>query len=143
MNSNPQTAIFLPMVVLIGLTFVVLFVMGVLRTSGWASGKLQQNYYRYFSTQDGSEPDFLRGFSRNFTNLLEVPVLFYLGCVVAYVTDQVDHTLIRLAWAFVVGRFAHTAIHLTYNNIWHRAAVFIFSGFAVIIFWIVLILRLF
>ena len=142
-SSDPQAAIFAPVVALVGLTFLVLFVMGVLRTSGMATGRLSTEYYRYFWPTDGPEPAYLRGFTRNFINLLEVPVLFYVGCVIAYVTGQVDATLVRLGWFFVAGRVAHSAIHLTYNDTWHRAGAFIVSSLTAIVFWVILSIRLF
>lgn len=143
MSSDSQIAIFAPVAALVALTFLVLFVMGVIRTSGWTSGRLPTEYYRYFRPGEDPEPEYLRGFTRNFINLLEVPVLFYLGCVIAYVTHQVDVVLVRLAWVFVAGRVVHSAIHLTYNHPWHRAGAFLVSSLTAIAFWVILGLRLF
>ena len=142
MSGDPQAAIFLPMAALIALTFLVLFCLGILRMSGMVTGRLPTEHYRYFRSQDDPEPDYLRGFTRNFINLLEVPVLVYSGCIVAYVTGQVDDLLVRLAWLFVAGRAVHSAIHLTYNHFWHRAAAFFVSSSFALAFWAVLTWRL-
>ncbi len=142
-TTDPQVWIFAPVAAMVALTFLVLFGMGSLRMSGMLTGRLSTDYYRYLRPDEDPEPEVLRGFTRNFINLLEVPVLFYVGCVTAYVTAAVDGTLVDLAWVFVGGRVIHSAIHLTYNHPWHRAAAFLFSSAIVLAFWVILILRLF
>jgi hypothetical protein len=70
--------------------------------------------------------------NRVFMNLVEVPVLFYALVVIAYVTGQVGHALLALAWLYVGLRLAHSLIYLTYNNVIHRFAVFASSNVLVV-----------
>ncbi|MBU6492938.1 MAPEG family protein [Pandoraea sp.] len=56
----------------------------------------------------------------NYQNLFEAPVLFIAAALAAYVTHQADHWLLLMAWLYVALRYAHSAIHLTYNNVMHR-----------------------
>ncbi|MEE8076849.1 MAG: MAPEG family protein [Candidatus Binatia bacterium] len=46
-------------------------------------------------------------------NLFELPVLFYAGCIVAFVTGTVDTLLVGTAWLFVLTRYVHSYFHLT------------------------------
>ena len=63
----------------------------------------------------------------NFRNLFEAPVLFFaLGCALA-ITETVTPVQLALAWVYVVLRCAHSYIHLTYNRVLHRLAVFLAS----------------
>jgi hypothetical protein len=54
--------------------------------------------------------------SRNLVNLLEMPVLFYVACVILYVIGAVDAAGLALAWAYVACRALHSLIHLTYTT---------------------------
>jgi hypothetical protein len=106
--------ILIPVLALAGLTRLVLFALGILRIGGLATGRLPKTYYRLFSESDDQEPDVVRAVSRNYHNLLELPVLFYAGCLLAYSADLVSQPLITLAWVFVALRVVHTVIHVTY-----------------------------
>ena len=78
--------------------------------------------------------------SRNFVNLLEMPVLFYVACVVLYVIGAVDAAGLALAWAYVACRALHSLIHLTYNNVFHRLAAFAAGYVVLLVIWIRLVL---
>jgi hypothetical protein len=74
----------------------------------------------------------------NFRNLFELPVLFYLALVIAYLTVQVTAVTLGLAWAFVALRYVHSYIHCTYNKVMHRFQVYLFGGLVLWAFWAVL-----
>ena len=70
--------------------------------------------------------------SDNFTNLFELPVIFYALCIVLHVTGRVDIADIVLAWGFVALRVAHSVIHLSYNKVMHRFLVYAAGGFVLL-----------
>jgi hypothetical protein len=73
----------------------------------------------------------------NFRNLLEFPVLFYaLVAVALATTTQIPPWLVVSAWVFVALRVLHTLIHVTYNNVLHRLAVFAASFLLLFVMWI-------
>jgi hypothetical protein len=78
----------------------------------------------------------------NFRNLFELPVLFYVALIVAAQTAQVTASVLVLAWLFVVLRFAHSAIHCTYNRVYHRFYVYVAGGFVLFALWAVLAIGL-
>ena len=63
----------------------------------------------------------------NFRNLFETPVLFYAGMIVAYVAKLGSPALLALAWAYVLARVVHSAIHCTTNRVMHRFKAFLTS----------------
>lgn len=123
-----------PMVALAALTFAVLLLIPVARFRAAFRGQVKARDFRY-----GESPDVPGRVSlpnRNLMNLLELPVLFYLVCVAMYVTRTVDAWAVYGAWAYVALRGAHSVVHLTYNNVFHRLAVFAASNVVLIALWL-------
>ncbi len=73
--------------------------------------------------------------SENFENLFEIPTLFFIGAIVAYVLNVVDLTYVLLGSIFVALRYVHTIIHCSYNRIMHRFTVYALSTIVLWIFW--------
>ena len=80
--------------------------------------------------------------NRNYMNLFELPVLFYVGCLVAVVANAETSTLVALAWAYVAFRVVHRVIHVTYNHVLHRFYAFAASNAALIAIWALLAMNL-
>ena len=80
--------------------------------------------------------------NRNLMNLLELPVLFYVVCLAFYVTDAVDAAAMVLAWAYVALRAVHSAIHLSYNKVFHRLSAFAASNVVLVALWVRWVLAL-
>ena len=68
--------------------------------------------------------------SDNLKNLFEIPVLFYALALYLFVTNQVDALYLDAAWAFVVLRVAHSAIHCTINIVIVRFYIYAASTLA-------------
>jgi hypothetical protein len=117
-----QDLIMMPMGALAVLTFVVLFFAPVQRFR--VKGSMID------TPESASLP------SRNHASLLEMPVLFYVVCLMAYVTGQVNQNMLFLAWAYVILRVLHSAIQLTYNGGLHRLAIFALSNLVLIVMWV-------
>ncbi|MGA9795408.1 MAG: MAPEG family protein [Rhizomicrobium sp.] len=114
-----------PMGALAGLTFAVLLFVPALRMG------------RKPNVQDGADGDIPGALANpNFANLLEMPVLFYVICLMLFVTNRVDEMFVYLAWIYVVLRVLHSLIHLTYDNLRQRMALFALSNLVVIVMWV-------
>jgi hypothetical protein len=70
-------------------------------------------------------------------NLLELPMLFYVVCVVLYVTADGSRLGVLVAWAYVGLRIVHSLIHLTYNHVLHRLFAFTLSNVALVSLWVI------
>ena len=73
--------------------------------------------------------------SDNFSNLFELPVLFYLALVVACLLGLATDGFLAVAWTFVALRFAHSAIHCTYNRVMHRFIAYATGGVVLWAMW--------
>lgn len=126
-----------PMFALVVLTFVIGISTGVTR---FVSVNKRQVDRRYFKLLSGyAAPDYIVKLGRNFSNLLEVPVLFYALGIILLALGINDSIILGFAWAFVFLRIVHSFIHVTYNNPIHRFLAFLLSSCIVLIMWIQLI----
>jgi hypothetical protein len=125
-----DTAIVHPVFVLVAWTFIVL-----LRVAGMRlTSRLRFDDFKF--GESAAVPAQVAIPNRNYMNLLELPVLFYVACVLLYVADNAPPAAVVLAWAYVMLRIAHSLVHLTYNNVLHRSLVFALSNFVLIGLWV-------
>lgn len=80
--------------------------------------------------------------SDNLRNLFELPVLFYVLCLALVVTGQTTPSFVAGAWAYVLLRVAHSAIHLSYNRVMHRFLAYAASGLVLFALWALFAWRL-
>ena len=140
MADPSPTLILYPVFAMFLLVVVVFARMRSLRFAAVRKNEVSVRFYRAF--QDGTEPEPLRVVSRHFSNLFEVPVLFYVGVLMTYVTQQVNWGLIGCAWLYVVLRYAHSYIHLTSNDVVVRFTVYFASGVVLAIMWASLLVQM-
>jgi len=129
------TLIFWPMGALALLTFAVL-------------GQIPRRRFAAVFRKDVTPDDFRFGESdrvsghvaipnRAMMNLLEVPMLFYVICLMAYASGGVTVAMVVLAWSYVALRVIHTLVHMTYNRVMHRLIPFALSNAVLIAMWAV------
>ena len=135
-----MSAIFFPVAALVALTFAVLLIIPYARFRAAFRGEVKAKDFRYGESANVPGPVALP--NRNLMNLLELPLLFYVVCIALYVTRTVDGLAITLAWTYVGLRAAHSAVHLTYNNVFHRLAVFAASNVVLLVIWMRFVLAL-
>ena len=132
-----QATIFYPVLAMISLTALVWLYMFVLRVRYFTSNKkANPQKMPTRSKMSSGLPDEVSKVSDNFSNLLEIPVLFYMLCFLGFAFRLIDPAMYYAAWAFVVLRVAHTVIHCSYNNVMHRFIVYILASLMV---WFILI----
>ena len=128
-----------PVFALFALTIAVALRLGYLRYTAVAQRLVDP---AFFQAYEGDEPARLRIASRHLVNLLELPVLFYVGCLLAFITQQTGAAVITLAWVYVGLRLVHTFIHLGPNVVLWRFRVFIISVVVLVALWATLFLGL-
>ena len=97
-----------------------------------------------FQLYDGEFPDKLRSARYQFQNMFEIPILFYLLCILHINFDNYNQVDITLAWGFVIFRLLHFFIRLQNQrdlNIRPRTYTFILSLVCLTIGWIKLIIN--
>jgi hypothetical protein len=140
MDDPSPNAILYPVFAMFLLVAIVLLRMRRLRFAAVRSGEVSIKYYR--SYQEGDEPEALRVVSRHFVNLFEMPVLFYVGVIMVYITHNVSTWLVTLAWLYVALRYVHSYVHLGSNDVRVRVTVYFASAFVLFLLWANLFVRL-
>lgn len=135
-----QVAIFWPVIALVTLTFAVGGLTLNARLRAAFAKKVGPKDFRY-GESDRVPPD-VALFNRNYMNLLELPVLFYVVCIALYVTKHVSIFEVTLAWLFVATRVIHSGIHLSSNNVFHRMLAFNAGSFVLILLWVLFALAI-
>lgn len=136
----PDTALLFPAFVLILTTFLTALALGISRFVSVRRGDVEGRYYRLFEGPNSALYE--RKFARHFSNLLEMPVLFYV-LVVLLMLFRIEHqSLMLLAWIFVILRLIHTIIHISYNHPIHRFLLFFCSNIVLLAMWFYFIYRI-
>ena len=132
--------ILIPCLTLIALTLFIVFRMGILRHRAIRRGDIHPGFFSLYRGYE--EPETLAAYSRHVTNLYEAPVLFYVVCVIAFVTEQNSSVLLALAWAYVGLRFIHSYVHLTSNVVLLRFRLFATSLVVLGVMWAMVLTHL-
>jgi len=129
-----------PILPIVFLNFIVVFHMRY--TIGKAIKKRDVEY-RFFRAYEGSAPEYLLISRHHYKNFFEIPILFYLLCIVLYSINDVSTIDLWIAWLFVIFKFGHSYIRMTSNYVPYRA----YSFYGCVIFllcgWINLTIKIF
>lgn len=120
-------------------TFAVLLLVPFQRFRASFQGTVKAEDFKY--GESANVPGAVSIPNRAMMNLLELPVLFYVACLMFFVTSRVDPIVLEVAWAYVGFRIAQTLIHITYNNVFHRLTVFGIGNFVLVTLWGMFFLR--
>jgi hypothetical protein len=126
---------------LAALTFIVLSFVPFHRFRAAFAGQVTSADFRYGESDRVPGPVSIP--NRNYMNLLELPMLFYIVAILFFVTSQVDIPALVIAWLYVVLRALHSLVHLTYNNVMHRLAMFASSNFVLLALWVWFFVKMF
>lgn len=126
--------IFAPMGALALLTFVVQVLIPARRVPAALKGRVARDDFKF--GESAAVPGDVAIPNRNYMNLLEAPVLFYVVCLMYFVSGQVTGAVLAVAWAYVALRAVHSLIHVSYNHIMHRLTAFALSNFVLVALWV-------
>jgi hypothetical protein len=128
-----------PMLGQVLLTFVLILWTGRVRTREIRAKRVR---IRDIALAGDAWPDDVKKISNNMHNQYETPILFYVLCGVAIYVGATGILMTLLAWAYVVSRLVHTAIHVTSNNVPRRFFAYTAGLAVLILMWIVVVARL-
>ncbi len=118
MSSNH---IFWPVLAQVLLTLVMFIVLGARKAKAIKAGKVNREQA---ALDNRVWPEYVVKVSNNIANQFEVPILFYILCVVLYSINAVGTVAIVLAWLFVASRYAHAWVHVGSNYVPVRMRLF-------------------
>jgi hypothetical protein len=136
-----QDLIFLPMGALAIWTFVVLLIIPFRRFAAARRGFVKAADFKF--GESTAVPGEVSIPNRNYMNLLEVPLLFYVAGLVYFASGKVDIVVLVLSWLYVALRLVHSVIHLGYNNVFHRLIAFASSNVILVSLWLLFFVRYF
>jgi hypothetical protein len=125
----------LPLLAQVALSFIVMSSMYRTRITEMKSKQIHPQQIKTRSRSKEFLTDSAPA-SDNYSNLFELPVLFFTAILLTLILMVQDSILVTLAWAFVASRYVHSFIHVSYNKVMHRFAVFLFSSFVLLAFWV-------
>jgi len=71
--------------------------------------------------------------SNSLANQFQLPVLFYVLCLMLIQMEQVTAFVVGVAWIFVITRWVHAYIHVTSNYIPARFSSFLVGALALLL----------
>jgi hypothetical protein len=131
--------VLLPVFVLIGLTFAVLFMMATARTTTLKAG---QTRFKDIALGQPNWPARTQQIGNCFRNQFELPVLFYVLIALALPLRHADLVIVLLSWVFVITRFVHAGIFVTSNNVGQRGMAWFAGVLVVFAMWLYFALRI-
>jgi hypothetical protein len=136
-DAGNQAAIFVPMLVIVALTFVAFVRMAAARGAAVKAGQDPAYYHAHLGPP---EPEAAVAAVRHWGNLFELPTLFYAACLTAFVLNAVGGWVLAFAWIFALARIIQSVVHMTYNNPAHRGGGFILGVLSMLALWVTLAL---
>jgi hypothetical protein len=138
-NAGPSVdvapeALIRPLVALVALTGAVGLAMVFSRNIAVLLGRASVQYFADYKSDAPDER--IERPARAFNNLMQVPILFYVACILMLVTRRADHTQLTIAWTFVVLRALHAAFYIAVNYVPYRFALWLSSCIALGVLWV-------
>jgi len=122
-----------PVLALVVLTAIALLMAVVYRNVAVIRGAASQRYFRTFTVDPPAE--WVERPIRTYMNLLELPVLFYVACLLMLTTGRFDSVQVSLAWVFVITRYVHAFIYIGFNDVPLRFTAFLTGVFTLAVIW--------
>lgn len=120
-----------PFLSMIALSLCMLPIMFITRIRAVAKGQIRVSQFKFINLEGA--PESVLKATRHFSNLFEMPVLFYalmLFCLHFQIHDKI---IFIAAWCYVGLRLLHMTVHLTYNHVLHRMVSFFLSNLCLLI----------
>ncbi|MEN9539256.1 MAG: hypothetical protein RLZZ126_1491 [Pseudomonadota bacterium] len=141
MNSSINSVQFLYPIAAMALLVAVVTVRMLMERIGEMKARRIHPQKFASSTQLSAALEHTRG-ADNYKNLFEMPVLFYVLCLVLFTLQSTSTWLLAGAWLYVALRYLHSYIHLGYNKVMHRFKVFGLSVVVLSALWLGLTVQL-
>jgi hypothetical protein len=131
--------VLLPVFVQVALTFCLLFWMAYTRRSSLSRGELK---VRDIALRQPAWPPRATQASNSFDSQFQIPILFYVLVILAWITKQADLLFVVMAWIFVLSRLAHAYVHTTSNHVPTRFNIYALGMIVLLIMWIIFVVRI-
>jgi hypothetical protein len=131
-------AVLLPLFVEVILTIVLMLQMGALRRADYSSGAVKADD---IALREPRWPQRTTQAANAFSNQFELPVLFYVLTILAWVTRHAGVVFVVLAWIFVICRVLQAYVHVTSNVVRYRGLFYSVGAVVLMIMWALFIIE--
>jgi hypothetical protein len=131
--------VLLPVFVQVALTFALRFWMASVRTASIRRGETKM---RDIALRQPAWPARVTQISNCYESQFQIPLLFYVLVILAWITRQADLIFVVMAWIFVLARIGHAYVHTTSNHVPTRFNVFAVGVIVLLIMWIIFAVRI-
>jgi hypothetical protein len=131
--------VLLPVFVLIGLTFALLFGTFWERRRALVS---RETKIRDIALGQPNWPERVTKIGNCFNNQFELPLLFYALIAIGLPLRRIDLVLVLLSWVFVVARFAHAGVFVSSNDLGRRSSAWLAGALVLLAMWLYFALRI-
>jgi len=128
-----------PLFVQVALTFGLLVWMAYARTSSVSRGETKM---RDIALGEPAWPAKPTQISNCYDSQFQLPLLFYVLVILAWITRHADVIFVVMAWLFVLLRVAHAYVHTTSNRVPTRFRMFAAGMFVLLLMWIIFAVRI-
>jgi len=132
--------VLLPVLVQVALTIALLLWTASARTASVKSGKTKM---RDIALGQPNWPDQPTKVANSYNSQFQLPLLFYVVVLWAWITRTTDVIFVVLAWLFVLLRMAHAYVHVTSNHVPTRFQVFAAGLLVLVIMWVYFAVKIF
>ena len=134
------SAVILPVLIQVGLTFLLLLWLGRSRVGHLRSGEVR---VKDIALGERNWPTRILQIQNSYHNQFELPVLFYVLVLLALITRKADMLFVVMSWMFVTSRLVHAAIHTTSNKVSLRFMAFVVGVLILAAMWVIFGIRIF
>lgn len=124
MNPHENLILF-PIITLVSWSLFMGLWMFLTRIPAMTKARITADGAKHTGDIQGQLPSRVRAIGDNYSNLFEMPIVFYVVALTIFSTGNVDMVAVYLAWGFVGFRILHSLIQATYNKVMHRFGSFL------------------
>lgn len=125
--TDLDTSLLVPVLALAAWSLLILLVLIGRRAKHASAARISPQQMRNPDLAYEVCTESINNMANNFKHLFEVPVLFYVICVISTLIGATGFEMAALAWLFVVFRIVHSLIQCTANIVMLRLSVFALS----------------
>lgn len=116
--------IFAPVLVQISLTLFMFLLLGKRKSAALRAGVVDA---KKTALDNKAWPEDVVKVSNNIDNQFQAPVIFYVLCLLFYVTENVSTPVVVMAWIYALSRLVHGFVHVSSNFVPARLGAFTVS----------------
>jgi len=125
--------IYYPLFTMVLLTLLVAIRLLYFNTWAVLSGEVHIKHFRLFDA--GITPK-LQSVAQHYKNMFEMPILFYILCILLIINNNYTQFDVIIAWGFVLFRILHSLARIPNRDVNLRFGLFAGSFIMLVIGWI-------